>query len=975
MKLPGRLQFTFFLSTVAFVALLFLWSSVFIGGMNGYYGFAIAAESLGDRGVTTEFNNQRAVKVGNIITIVLTKEEKAWLKEHPVIKVVNDPGWPPIEFSNSEGIHSGITSDYKKIIEQRLGITFENVRNLDWQEAYKRLKRWEIDMTFSVAVTPERETFWAFTKPYMKTPIVIVTQNDVTYISHMKELNGKTVAVVDGYAVNDWIPRDFPQIRLIRVKTATDGIDAVQKGKAFAYIDNMLVVGYYIAKLKAVNVKIAGETPYVNAQCMAVRKDWPILAGILNKALNSISEEKRALIYQKWVPIRYEHGFNYSLFWQVVAIAVVIFIAILLWLVVWNRKLYSEIAHRKKAEAALEDQAVRMHILVDQSQDGIVILNQDGSVYESNQRFAEMLGYSLEEVSHLCVWNWEFSYPKEQVQEMLKTVGRGGDSFETVHRRKDGSTYYVDIRTNAADFAGQKLIFCVCRDISDRKKAEEVHEMLMAAIEQTDDIVIITDRRGVIQFVNAAFYTSTGWKQQDILLRNPGVLSTSHYDKALYRSLWRTILRGNTWKGRMVIDHKDGTFLNLAVSVSPVHDSSGKIVNYVAVARDVTEQIQLQERLEQAQRMESVGRLAGGVAHDYNNVLSVILGYTELALEKLDKSSTLYADLLEVQKAGQRSADITRQLLAFARKQTIVPKVLDLNATIEGMLKMLHRLIGEDVELKWLPKSMLWKVKMDPSQIDQILANLCVNARDAIEDTGKIVIETANITTDDLYCADHPDCSLGDYVLIAFSDDGCGMSKEVLENLFEPFFTTKGVGEGTGLGLATIYGIIKQNDGFINVYSEPGKGTTFRVYLPRYVEEVINVKEEEKAKAPSGIGETILVVEDDGAILALAEKFLLGLGYKVLTAQSPEEAIKLSNHYSGKVHLLITDVVLPKMNGKDLAHRILVQRPSTKCLFMSGYTANVIAHRGVLDEGVRFIQKPFSLNDLASKVRGALEEI
>jgi CheY-like chemotaxis protein len=340
----------------------------------------------------------------------------------------------------------------------------------------------------------------------------------------------------------------------------------------------------------------------------------------------------------------------------------------------------------------------------------------------------------------------------------------------------------------------------------------------------------------------------------------------------------------------------------------------------------------------------------------------------------VDPAQPLHADLLEIRKAAERSADLTRQLLAFARKQVVSPKVLDLNDTTAGMLKMLQRLIGEDIHLAWLPGANLWTVRIDPSQIDQILANLCVNARDAISGVGKITIETGNIALDEAYCADHAGFVPGKYVLLAMSDNGCGMDKGILGKLFEPFFTTKVVGKGTGLGLATIYGIVKQNNGFINVYSEPDQGTTFRIYLPRHIGKAEQVRTEVRQEPVMRGQETVLVVEDEPSLLELSKLMLETQGYLVLTAGTPGEAMRLAEKHAGEIHLLMTDVVLPEMNGPDLAQKLLSVHPNLKCLFTSGYTANVITHHGVLDEGVHFIQKPFSRKDLAAKVREALEQ-
>lgn len=418
-----------------------------------------------------------------------------------------------------------------------------------------------------------------------------------------------------------------------------------------------------------------------------------------------------------------------------------------------------------------------------------------------------------------------------------------------------------------------------------------------------------------------------------------------------------------------VIEEEQELFAELAADIA-----YGLYVLRVDEARAASEERSavLEDQLIQAQRLESVGRLAGGVAHDYNNMLSVIIGYTELALDRIDEDDPLHEDLGEVLRAAQRSADITRQLLAFARKQTIAPRVIDLNATVEGMLKMLQRLIGENIDLAWAPAPRLGPVRMDPAQIDQMLANLCVNARDAIDGVGRITIETENAAFDEAYCAAHPGFESGEYVRLAVSDDGCGMDRETLEHAFDPFFTTKGVGEGTGLGLATVYGIVRQNDGFINVYSEPGKGTTFRIYLPRYDAEWAELVAERAAEIPLGHAETVMVVEDDPAIMRMANVMLNRLGYTVLAAASPTLALDVAKAHAGEIQLLVTDVVMPEMNGRDLAEQIHQLYPDVRILFMSGYTANVIAHHGVLDEGVHFIQKPFSVEDLASAVKKAL---
>ena len=383
------------------------------------------------------------------------------------------------------------------------------------------------------------------------------------------------------------------------------------------------------------------------------------------------------------------------------------------------------------------------------------------------------------------------------------------------------------------------------------------------------------------------------------------------------------------------------------------------------------EKERLDQQFRQSQKMEAVGQLAGGVAHDFNNMLGVILGHTEMAMEHVNPSQPFFANLEEIRKAASRSADLTRQLLAFARKQTVAPQVLDLNETIDRLLKMLRRLIGEAIDLIWLPGAGIWPIRVDPSQIDQILANLCVNARDAITGVGRITVETGNHTLDDHYCVTHTGLVAGEYVRISVSDTGCGVDPQTLDHIFEPFFTTKAIGSGTGLGLATVYGAVKQNNGFIDVDSEPGRGTVFRIYLPRHqnVDTAVQSCKEGAAEPVVGGHETILLVEDEPAILEMTTMMLRRLGYTVLAAGTPGEAVRLIKDFAGEIDLLMTDVIMPEMNGRDLAEVLLLGRQETRCLFMSGYTSDIIASQGVLDEGVHFIQKPFSTAKLAAKIR------
>lgn len=517
-----------------------------------------------------------------------------------------------------------------------------------------------------------------------------------------------------------------------------------------------------------------------------------------------------------------------------------------------------------------------------------------------------------------------------------------------------------------------------------RRRTEEALALSRAEFEamfnSISDASIFMDTRHRIVAVNPAFCSMFGYESDQVRGRSTEFLYSDGDD---YKEQVRKRFDSGSVMGLSPLEltcvRGDGTEFPSETLGLQVRDAKGNVIGLLETHRDITERKRVEEekeRLEtqlvQTQKIEAVGRLAGGVAHDFNNMLGVILGHTELAQSETEPDDPRYPHLQEIQKAAHRSANLTRQLLAFARKQTVTLKVLDLNETVEGMLKMLRRLIGEHINLHWRPGAHIWRIKVDPSQVDQVLANLCVNARDSITGIGKLTIETGNVAFDEAHCAEHSDFVPGEYVLLAVSDDGCGMDKETLNKVFEPFFTTKGVGKGTGLGLATVYGIVKQNNGFITVYSEPGMGTTFRIYLPRYRGKTDQPQTENSLEPARSGRETVLLVEDEPAILDMTSMMLKRQGYTVLTACTPGEAIRLAEEHTGEIHLLMTDVIMPEMNGRELAKCILSFHPKVRRLFMSGYTANVIAHHGVLDAGVNFIQKPFSSRDLAAKIREAL---
>ena len=636
--------------------------------------------------------------------------------------------------------------------------------------------------------------------------------------------------------------------------------------------------------------------------------------------------------------------------------------------------LVRDISERKMADEVLH----RTQFAVNTSRDAVFLVRRDAGLAYVNAAACQSLGYTKEELLSLTVFDFDPEIPREKWDHDWEQNSHVESYLiETMHLTKNGHRFPVEIAINPIRFGGEEYRFAYARDITVRKEAElllkESELKFRTVVKNAQAIIFILDDNGV-------FLLSEGQALAKIGLQPGQVVGMSAFE--LYRDNPEVLEAvRKALNGELTRITNEVHEVVLDVVCSPYCNASGNRSGVIGIAIDITDRIRaeeeknaLQAQLLQVQKMESVARLAGGVAHDFNNMLSAILGHAELAMMQCTSSEPINTHLKSIEKSALRSAELIRQLLAFARRQTVAPKVLDLNDRVAGTLKMLRPLVDEDVDLVWMPGAGLWPVKIDPSQIDQLLANLCVNARDAISGVGKVTIETDNAAFDEAYCAVHPGFICGEYVMLAVSDDGCGMSKEVLDHLFEPFFTTKEVGKGTGLGLATVHGIVKQNDGFINIYSEPYKGSTFKIYLPRFIGEARELKGESTVEVPKGNGETVLLVEDETVILNVGKEMLEGLGYTVLTAGTPEEALRHAKAHVAEIDLLITDVIMPEMNGLDLANLISDIKPRLRCLFVSGYTADLIAHHGMLNEDVCFLQKPFSIRGLASKVRESLEQ-
>ena len=504
------------------------------------------------------------------------------------------------------------------------------------------------------------------------------------------------------------------------------------------------------------------------------------------------------------------------------------------------------------------------------------------------------------------------------------------------------------------------------------QESEDTLRKLWRSVEQSADMVIIMDRSGVMEYVNPAFEALTGYSRQEMMGQTLAILKSEQQADGLYEQMWDTVRSGNAFRGTVTNRKKNGETLILEKALTPLRDGRGEITHFISTGRDITGRCKLESDLQQAQKMDAIGRLAGGVAHDFNNLLLVISAYAELMLDSLAENHPLRRNVSEIMTASRRAADLTRQLLAFGRKQMQLLQVLDLNSVIGEIAGMLPRLIGEDIELVLVPGHDLGKVKADPVQIEQVLMNLSANARDAMPGGGTLLIETENMRVDESYVQRHSIVPPGDYVLLTVTDSGEGITAQHLPHIFEPFYTTKEAGKGTGLGLATVYGIVKQNGGFVWVYSELGLGTTFKVYLPQVQSPSTEVRAIKPAEhSPRGC-ETVLLVEDEASVRQASRQFLTRNGYTVLEATDGEDALRVSREHQGPIHLMITDVVMPKMGGPRLAERLAQERPDMKVLFVSGYAENTVLQHGAIDFTSRFLQKPFSLKTLGGAVRQVL---
>ncbi len=911
---------------------------------------------------------------------VLTEKETQYLRNKDTILFISQTNYPPFEFVDQDGNSAGMCIELAKWIATTFGFK-ARFANVSFQEAQRAVLSGKADVITSLFFSPKRAQKFGFTKVIFKVPASIFVAADRPDIKSIVDLNGKTIAMQQGDYAQEFLESQNIRFKVAWTKNFAEATDLVIAGKADAVIGDEQIVLYHVySHQKTAYIKKVGKPLYIGRNCMAVKAGNPILQSILNKGV-ALAKSTGTLdqINRKWLGMRYgRHDSLLVRYWPYLlsGAGLILLLTLVVW--IWNFQLRSLVGKRTKALARSEG---LLRTVLAASPVGIGLVYNRVSLGWHNQAMSDMLGYNSVEMKGELAPKL---YPsKEEYHRVGRAIQKGIDEtgtakVETRWVRKDGSVFDCLLRYAPLEIGGEDITaIIIAEDISERKQAEaalkENQERMQAIMAANPHPMVVYDRQGRTLFLNPAFTKVFGWSLEET--RGKRIPFVPQPEEAatmrLIDELYQTGRPVTTATQRLT---KDGKLLEVMISAAAVQDAEGRSVGMVVNLQDVTESKKLEAQLRQAQKMEAIGILAGGIAHDFNNILAAVIGYAELAETTAQKGKDNSAMLAKILEAAERARRLIRQILAFSRKVPMELKPLDLNHEVMEAVKILERTIPKMIRIETRLASDARLINADSTQIHQVLLNLVTNAADAMPEGGRILLETTNVTLDELFQREHPEVHPGDYVLLQVSDTGTGMDPDTVEKAFDPFFTTKEVGEGTGLGLATVHGIIKQSQGHIFCYSEPGQGTVFKLYFPTLVEQVDFPAEAKRAPGKiQGGSETILLVDDEEALCHLGSQALRSMGYQVLTAKSGEEALQLYHDKGELIDLVIMDLGMPGMGGHQCLQAILAQDSEARVIIASGYSANGQVRASLQAGAHGFIAKPFRRADLLAKVREVLD--
>ncbi|MCX5871624.1 MAG: PAS domain S-box protein [Deltaproteobacteria bacterium] len=909
-----------------------------------------------------------------------------------VFKTIIVADYYPYSFVNEKGIPDGFSVNIARAVAQVMDLKVE-IGVDTWENAQKALEKGSIDFLPMMAYSSERLKSFDFSVPHTIAYDSVFVRKGTLRVKTLEDLSGKTVIIMNRDAAHDYLLSSgmSDKIKLVLVDDLPDMLRLLASGKGDAVIIPKLVGLIVLKKFNITNVEESSDIvdAYNRPFSFAVKKGNTTLLERLSQGLTIVKTTGQYDdIYKKWFGVLEPRGLPWKTVLKYAAGIAAVFSFIGMCLLFWSvslqkqvalrtKSLEAEILERKKTENALRDSEQRFRSLFEDTPVAYQSLDEEGSLVDVNQYWLGLLGYTREEVigrNFADFWSHDTKHLFDSCFKQFKKQNFIEDAEISLLNKNSQIVQVILTGKSQLDNRGKfNRTHCIIVDITKRKRLEEAQRRLSTAVEQAAEGILITDTQGTIQYVNPSLEHISGYDKTELLGTKSSIFKSDEHDQEFFKGLWETINAGKVWIGRFTNKRKDGTTYYVDTTISPVRDSSGTLINFVAVERDVTEHLELAKQLLQAQKMEAVGTLAGGIAHDFNNLLQAVLGYSEFMLQRKKEGGKDYSDLQKIHQAGQRGADLVKSLMTFSRKIEIKHVPVNLNQEILQVQGLLSRTIPKTIMIDPHLSADLEPIQGDSSQINQILMNLGINARDAMPDGGTLTIETANIKLDEAYCSTHLEAKPGIYVLLTVSDTGQGMDKETMGHIFEPFFSTKEAGKGTGLGLSTVYGIVKQHEGHIMCYSEPGNGTTFKIYFPAIQAEGHSAPPTFE-EAIRGGTETVLLVDDDEVLSELGTALLNRFGYEAITAGNGKEALEIYQREGKSISLVILDLIMPEMDGRECLAEILRIDPNAKILIASGYSESGPANGAVAAGAKGFVEKPYNMRKLLTTVRDVLDE-